>query len=247
MTAIRQGWTSGGSLLLAAAMGFQALAQNLPLLESVNPVSELPTPTPVTIVPLEKDPPRAVLPGVETYCEPSRTGAMTRWRNHCHDKLWGYPGEFIDAPLGASVRAHVSVQVVAGQAARMALYQYDFVPMTAQLKPRGRAGLAQIAEWTLCIPAPVFVEPTPGRPDLDEARRQSVWRELAAGGYRVPGERIVIGYPSPLGLGGAESLILDRNRLAQTLSRGAGAGGGAAGVGAAGAGGGAAGAMGRGY
>ena len=240
MTDNKQSWRVAGSLLLAATTGFPALAQDLPFRELIAPTSERTAPTPANNDLLATELPPAESVEFKAHCSPGRRDPISRWRQRCcartRDKFWGYPWEFDDAPLGAAVEAHLTVQIAGGQAARMILYQYDFIPLSDQLKPRGKGELARIA---YCVPStfcPILVEPTPGQPKLDEARRQTVWRELASSPYPVPSERVVIGRPLTRGLGGAEALVNDRNRLMQTLSRGAGAGGGAGSISGSGSG-----------
>lgn len=211
---------------------------------NVLPQGELPPPRPVAsareaVAPahpltVHGDLPAPAPPAPSAALGKRGPGPITRWwlrcRDRCRDAYWGYPEEFEDARLGASVAAHASMQTIRGQGARMALYQYDFLPQSDQLKPRGRATLVHIAECAPRCIGPVFIEPTPGRPDLDEARRLAVWEELQGGPFAIPSEQIVIGTPVSHGLGGADAILMDKNRLQQTSSRGATAGGGGGGL-----------------
>lgn len=164
----------------------------------------------------------------ESPCQRNRPVAQwwQRCKAHCRDKFWGYPEEFVPAPLGAAVADNVSRQAARGQAARMVLYQYDFLPMSDQLKPRGRLALARVGEWASHGAGPVLIEPTPGRPDLDEARRRVVWREMQHGPFAIPPEMIVMGCSEIVGLRGGEALLVDKNLLMQTSARGTAMGGG---------------------
>ena len=206
-----------GFVWLATAAALPALAQN-----------------PAPPEPEPMGPPPAV-PGVEatppvyyeTYCPPRRVGSVGRWWQRCRaraqDRYWGYPEEFQDVPLGTMLQAHVATSVANGQAARMALHQFDFVPASDQLKPRGKAQVAKIAAWAPMNAFLVFVEPSTDSPELDEARRQTVWLELSKL-CPIASERVVVGYPASRGLEGVEAQAIDRNRLSQTSARGIGAG-----------------------
>ena len=245
MTETNRAWPVGVSMFLAAMAQFPTLAQeSLPKPAEAIPDSTATTPTgDARLSDLQ------MAPYIDpANCRPNRGGRLERWRQHWRDKLWGYPQEFDDALLGAAVETHAVSQIANGRAARMGLYQYDFIPDSDQLKPRGKATLMRIAEWLPGNFCPVFVEPTPGNPELDQARRIAVWQELANGLCPIPSERVIIGQPGIRGLMGAEALIVDKNLLMQTSSRGATAGGGATGAaGASGAGGGSPITTGRGY
>jgi hypothetical protein len=104
------------------------------------------------------------------------------------------------------------------------LYQYDFLPGSDKLKPRGKAQLAKFANWISAHPMLMFIEPSAGTPRLDEARRAAVMRELAESPCPIPAELVVVGYGPSRGLEGIEALAIDRNRVSQTASRGVGAG-----------------------
>ena len=163
-------------------------------------------------------------------CPPSQPGFFARFKRHCQAKYWGYPEEFYGPPLGAMVNGNQMTQIAKGQAARMALYQYDFLSDSDQLNPRGKAELCKIAQWLPANNFPVFVESTPGNPELDELRRQTVWNELNSICFATPSERVIVGRPNGRGLSAAESLLIDRNRLSLTGRGASGGAGGAAGT-----------------
>jgi hypothetical protein len=218
-------WAITRSLFIAAAGGVPALAQELPPPVVSGPFYDLPTPAQVVPL-LPAVAPPMVAPPEAALGSPQANGWRDRWLRTYRERIWGFPEESEDAPLGRSLGTHMSTQIANGQSARMALYQYDFVPLSTELKPRGKAGLQRIAAWSLCNSSPIYLEPTPGRPDLDEARRKVVSWELANGPQPIPSERIVIGRPSPHGLSGAEALLIDRNLMQQTTARGTMSGGG---------------------
>jgi hypothetical protein len=154
---------------------------------------------------------------------------------------WGYPEEFCEQPLGASLRAHMQIQILHGMTARLALYRYDFhegiLDEPFKLNRHGRRRLERlITEMLQKNLYPLVIEPTPDHPDLDAARRAYVLKELAASTFEVPEEWVVIGEPEPAGLSGDEALEVYQDLLRQMqLGAGAAAGGTAApaGMGAA--------------
>lgn len=235
MTNMTRSWTVASCLLVTATTGFTVLAQDLPLHGSGGTNFHLPAPIPIGIVRPSMMRSEAELVYIHENRRSNCSGPIEQWNRRCiaraQDRFWGYPEEFVDAPLGGALEAHLSLQVLNGQAARMVLYQYDFFPLSNQLKPRGKAELARIAAWLPQTFCPVLVEPTPGRPELDEERRNAVWQELGNGPYPIPSDRVVVGRPGTRGLAGDEALVIDRNRLMQTLSRGASGSGAGAGQG----------------
>jgi hypothetical protein len=129
------------------------------------------------------------------------------------------------------------VQVANGDAARMALYQYDFVEGGDALNFHGKDKLARIAAMLPTNFCPIVIERLPCTPALAEARRIVVLNELAHGSFPVPGERVVVGAPIPAGLSGREGEIIYQNLLDQTRQqRQMGGQGGAGGAGRGGQG-----------
>lgn len=243
MAEIKQSLTAAGSLLLATAAGMPALALErhssrivAPAVEQLAPsgVSGFSTPLeamPVEIMPVEAMPAEASCPVKQPRRK--RSKPVSQWwercKARCRERSWGYPEEFEPAPLGAAVNANASMQTAQGQVARMVLRHYDFVPTTDQLKPRSKAALLKYGEWACHGAGPLLIEPTPGRPDLDEARRVAVLNELHQGPFALPPELIAIGIPGGGGLRGAEALVVERNLIMQTTSRGSSSGGGGGG------------------
>lgn len=258
MAEIKQSLTAAGSLLLATAAGIPAFAQErhssrivAPAIEQLAPsgVSGFSTPleaapvetppvkaapvkaAPVKAAPFEEFPAGASCPVQQPRRKRSKPVAQW-WERHkarCRDRAWGYPEEFIPAPLGAAVNANASLQTAQGQVSRMVLRHYDFLPLTDQLKPRSKIALLKYGEWACHGAGPLLIEPTPGRPDLDEARRVAVLNELHHGPFALPPELIAIGIPGGGGLRGAEALVVERNLIMQTTSRGSSSGGGGGG------------------
>lgn len=231
-----QRWAIGGSILLAAANGLHVAAEDPPVPgrrveASENPPFVIPPAPAIDPVPEAVESAGAYQLAQPYYPQPQAIGRFARFKQRCQAKYWGYPEEFREPPLGAMVVNYQMTQIANGQAARMGLYQYDFLPGSSELNARGKFELAKIGMRASTNTVPVFIEPTPESPELDELRRQFVWRELSMNQCTIPLERVIIGRPNIRGLDAADSLLIDRNRLGLTLSRGISAGGGGTGVG----------------
>jgi hypothetical protein len=157
---------------------------------------------------------------------------MSRWwwhKTRCKRALQecalGYPEEFNEWPLGASLYAHGRAQVSNGNASRMVFYRFDFEDGTPRLNVRGRDKLAKI---TALLPAtfyPVVIERTPDAPGLAEERRALLLTELSTPRFTVPPERVLIGPPIANGMAGVDAIFVYGSQL------GALGAGGAVGVG----------------
>lgn len=161
-----------------------------------------------------------------------RPTVWDKMRHHWHrikaraqERYWGYPEEFEEPPLGMSLEANLDAQRLNGDAARMVLYDYDFVPDSDQLKWRGKQRLVKIARMLPENFLPVIIEPAPGMrydtpagplyvrrnrwdlspldkeqldgrlDELDQARRATVLRELTKLPFPVPEERVIVVSP----------------------------------------------------
>jgi hypothetical protein len=113
---------------------------------------------------------------------------------------WGYADEFEEIPFGARVRAHQQAQICSGWAARLWLYRYDFCDDGATLNAAGHKRLSELArEFPVWSHHALVIEATPGKPQLDTARRAHVEKLLETSG--IPAQ-VVIGVPtvsSPFG------------------------------------------------
>jgi hypothetical protein len=153
-------------------------------------------------------------------------------------RKYGFPDQFIALPLGHSVYEHFGIQVRNGVIGRMIFNHYDFIGDTDQLNQRGRDKLCEIAALAARYEGGILIERTTLTPQLDEARRKLVAKELAEIGGAGLAARVVVGRPSTLGLQGKEIELIQGNFLYQTRNGGVsatGAGGSPAG-GAAGQG-----------
>lgn len=236
-------WTIGGGVILAAVIGLPAVRGEPPGSSRVVPTEPAPLPA---AEPQETVPPSYVDYGQQhTYYNPvERPGLFGRIRQRIRDDWacykarqqathWGYPEEFERPPVGSALRWNLEAQMANGRPSRMTLFHYDFLPDSDQLNARGRRELVRIST---CLPAgtcPILIEPTPGYADLDEARRQTVWRELAGGAFPIPIDRVIAGRPQVRPLDDADSQNIEQNRMTLSRSRGVGltggGGGGAAG------------------
>ncbi|MFO0841660.1 MAG: hypothetical protein U0797_04560 [Gemmataceae bacterium] len=211
-------------------------AQAVPEPISVAPGPQMPSPG---LGPVQAQPPGPAASGAA-----AGKSFWQRCQRRWQECFCGLPEEFQQPPLGHSVYANFKTHVENGEAARMALYRYDFIEGGSALNPRGRERLAQIAELLPRNFFPVVIEPAEGPPVLNEARRLAVLDDLGHGPFPVPPQRVVVGNPSAIGLSGREAMVIYQNLIYQTQQRGYGgqagstfpAGVGPLGIGTAGAG-----------
>jgi len=220
-------------------------AGNSPLPAPV-PATSLHSPT--TLLPLTTTGPGSPAPVLTVTtagdtvcdCDSCRGGRLRAWqarrKAHCQEHICGYPHEYLRPPLGQSVQATLEAQKRAGRAARLALYEFDFIPGSEELRPRGLQQLARIAQWIPSTPGEVLIEPSAHGPELDEARRARVWQLLSGTPGGVPPEGVRVARPSVSGLDSVSGLIIEGTRREQTSSRGMANGGGGAPSGAVGGG-----------
>jgi hypothetical protein len=154
-----------------------------------------------------------------------------RAKHNLQDCFLGYPEAFRSPPLGYFLYQNFRTEVANAEAARMVLYQYDFVDGGTTLNLHGQDKLARIAALLPRNFAPVVIERLPCAPGLAEARRLAVLDELAHGPFPVPPERVVVGAPIATGLSGVDAALVYENLLIQTQRQGvkAGLGGGSIG------------------
>jgi hypothetical protein len=149
---------------------------------------------------------------------------------------WGYCDQFEEVPFGSSVRAHQQAQICSGWAARLWLYRYDFCDEGASLNPAGHRRLSELAGvfpvWSHhCL----VIEATPGKPQLDAARRAHIAKLLEDDGIPAP---VVIGVPRVSAPFGDETRDWNRLFIKRIQSGDSGLGGGSSGGASAGGGGG---------
>jgi hypothetical protein len=116
------------------------------------------------------------------------------------------------APAGTALYSIFAAQAAAGQAANMMLYQYDFVPGSERLSPRGYYQATKFAQRLQYLPYPLLIERT-GSPALDEARRAHVMAALEEAGVALDSERVLSRRPTIRGLDGPDSMLINAGLL----------------------------------
>ena len=166
-------------------------------------------PAPIDPVALERHQPGKVAEKASSW----------KWRRH-QGRFWGYPEEFEPRPLGASVYEHGKIMAANAVAARLVLFNYDFVDGTNVLNPRGMDQLAKFSAQLLASPYPLLVERTPENPLLAESRRYAVLAILARGPCPLTSDRVLVGVPTPHGMSGIDAHIIGSNALTRTQNYG---------------------------
>ncbi len=147
---------------------------------------------------------------------------------------WGYPEEFEEIPFGARVRAHQQAQICSGWAARLWLYRYDFCADGASLNAAGHKRLSELArEFPVWSHHALVIETTPGKPQLDAARRAHVEKLLETSG--IPAH-VVIDVATVSAPFGDETRVWNSLLMKQIQSGGPRAGGSQGGTSAMGGG-----------
>jgi hypothetical protein len=149
-------------------------------------------------------------PAMPADCAP-RGGPVRRAVHHVghalHDKFIGYPENFVEPPLGASLNENLGVMKAHADGHDFLLYRTDFVAGTTSLTPGGAQRLTVMANRLPGWLGPLTVEWTPDQPGLAEARRAATLALMQRANLGVAPEQIVVG-PSPYnGLNGQEAVI----------------------------------------
>ena len=142
-------------------------------------------------------------------CAAKKGSAWSRYKSRKQEKYWGYPEYFEEAGFGAISTELIRPQVLRGEAARMTIYDYDFVTGTARLNPRGIRRVQQLARTAIINGQTITVEST--GTEIDESRYQNVVA-IAASAHLNPAQ-VVSGQPIAAGLGGEEALIHRKTEL----------------------------------
>ena len=147
---------------------------------------------------------------------------LRRWerkRQKQHAYL-GYPEEFCEQPLGMALYGQLNTQIANGIAAKLALYQFDFVDGGSQLNWRGQQQLAKHAMAMNGNLLPLVIEQTPDEPELDEARRVAVQQALSQSRHQIGSDRVVVGIPTAVALPGQQAIGLNGNLVRDTQAGG---------------------------
>jgi len=110
-------------------------------------------------------------------------------------------------PLGAVTDAHWETQQTNAEAADFIFYDHEFTGDTAELAPGGKKHLAEVAMRLEHVPFPVAVEQSSynARPELDQARRQTIVEQLARLGVTDVEQRVVVASAFAEGITGIEA------------------------------------------
>ena len=108
-------------------------------------------------------------------------------------------------PAGENLNTFWAIQVSNGEAARMVLYDFDFVPGQPNLTPRGTRQLARFADMLQQTPHPLIIQPSPQQPTLDEFRRAHVFSTLVKMNVPVHEDRLIVRIQESRGLDGIEA------------------------------------------
>ena len=165
----------------------------------------------------EADDPVAVERKGPKHLEFKRCSAA--WRR-LQGRFYGYPEEFTPRPLGAALYDHNLAMTANAAAARLTLYQFDFVQGSDQLSPRGVEQLARLVPQLLASPFPLIVERTPADPALAARRREAVALRLAQGPCPIPPDRVLVGAPIANGLSGVDAQVIAGNALGRVQQYG---------------------------
>lgn len=168
------------------------------------------------------------LPSADNCVATESGSAFQQWKQRqkalWQDRMFGYPEEFHRPPAGMALQSLAEQQRQSGRAARMILCEYDFVTGSAQLKPRGFARLARICEWSSNTPGGVLIESSVSGPEMDEARRETVFNALGHMSCQLPFSSIQTASPRPPALDSDSAALIYENQLQQTRSKGGGTG-----------------------
>jgi len=142
-------------------------------------------------------------------CTAKRGSAWSRYKWRKQEQCWGYPEYFEEAGLGSISTELIRPQVLLGEAARMTIYDYDFITGTARLNPRGFRRVQQLARTAIINGQTITVEST--GTEIDESRYQNVVA-VAASAHLNPAQ-VISGQPIAGGLSGEEALIHRKTEL----------------------------------
>ena len=202
-TNTRRRWVAGMILGLGSAgpSAAQEIPPALPPLPGEPLGSQATAPSPMFIArplpPIVEVPPEGVRPtwapgpldpiALQRHQAPhvDRKSRSWKWRR-TQGKFWGYPEEFEPRPLGSSIYETNKIMVANGALARLVLYNYDFLPGTSELSPRGIDQLDRFVPQLAASPFPLIVERTTPDLALSESRRYAVLARLARGLARSP-------------------------------------------------------------
>jgi len=104
-------------------------------------------------------------------------------------------------PIGQVTDSFWETQQTNAEGADFIFYDHEFRGNTAELAPGAKKHLEQVALRLEHVPFPVVIEESPhdARPDLDQARRQTIVEQLARLGVVNSEERVIVANAFPEG------------------------------------------------
>lgn len=116
-------------------------------------------------------------------------------------------------PPGAALHSIMTTQIANGDAAQLALYEFDFYPGEARLNCRGMLRLMRIAREMSRLPFPLLIQPTLIDPGLDDARRAAVVNDLLTFEPSLSPDRVLVGLPLARPLDGLDAVLIHEKVL----------------------------------
>ena len=117
---------------------------------------------------------------------------------------------------GENLNIFWAIQIANGEAARMVLYHFDFVPGQPELTARGTRQLSKFADMLQQTPHPLILQPSREQARLDDLRRDHVLNALAMMDVHVPEERVIIRIPQTRGLDGIDAEAIQLKQMGLT-------------------------------
>jgi len=130
------------------------------------------------------------------------------YRDDCDAGHGGRRGKYANLPqvdrpfpIGQVTDSFWETQQTNAEAADFLFYDHEFRGNTAELAPGAKKHLEQVALRLEHVPFPVVIEESPhdARPDLDQARRQTIVEQLARLGVVNSEERVIVAGAFPEG------------------------------------------------
>jgi len=139
-------------------------------------------------------------------------------------RSYGGPGADRPFPLGQVSDSFWETQQTNAEAADFIFYDHEFKGNTAELAPGAKKHLMQVALRLEHVPFPVVIEESVhnAKPELDQARRQTVVEQLARLGAGNIEERVIVANAFPEGYTAIESEGSYYNVIGNMFGGGAG-------------------------
>lgn len=135
--------------------------------------------------------------------------ALAGCQHHGAKRGGNYAGPGADRPfpVGQVTDSFWETQQANAEAADFIFYDHEFRGNTAQLSPGAKKHLEQVALRLEHVPFPVVIEESlhNARPELDQARRQTIVEQLARLGALNVEERVIVANAFPEGWTGIEA------------------------------------------